>query len=105
MNLEILKSQIETIETKRYLKHIFQIIYERNEPYILNDNGVFIPMEKLKNETINEIDEYIKSIDKNIIKVDEAKQNFKNQNIKKMILPRHERNLLKHINIYDIFQE
>ena len=49
--------------------------------------------------------EYIKSIDKNIIKVDEAKQNFKNQNIKKMILPRHERNLLKHINIYDIFQE
>ena len=105
MNLEILKNQIENIENKKYLKHIFKIINESNEQYILNDNGVFIPMEKLKMETIKKIDEYIKSIDKNIIKVDEAKQNFKNQNIKKMILPRHERNLLKHINIYDIFQE
>ena len=105
MNLEILKSQMENIENKKYLKEIFKIIYESNEQYILNDNGVFIPMEKLKIETIKKIDEYIKSIDKNIIKVDEAKQNFKNQNIKKMILPRHERNLLKHINIYDIFQE
>ena len=46
-----------------------------------------------------------KSIDKNIIKVDEAKQNLKNSNIKKMIITKHERNLLKHINIYDIFNE
>lgn len=105
MNLEVLKNQIENIENKKYLIHIFKIINESNEQYILNDNGVFIPMEKLKPGTIKKIDEYIKSIDKNIIKVDEAKQNFKNQNIKKMILPRHERNLLKHINIYDIFQE
>ena len=42
---------------------------------------------------------------KNIIKVDEVEQKIKNQNIKKIHLPRHERNLLKHINIYDIFNE
>ena len=105
MNIEILKNQIENIENKKYLKHIFQIIYERNEPYILNDNGIFIPMEKIKTETINKIDEYIKSINKNIIKVDEAKQNLKNQNIKKLILPIQERNLLKKMNINDIFNE
>jgi hypothetical protein len=77
MNLEFLKNQIETIENKKYLKHIFKIIYESNEQYILNENGIFIPMEKLKIETINKIDEYIKSIDKNIIKVDEAEQKNK----------------------------
>ena len=105
MNLEILKDKIETVENNKHLKHIFEIIYESNEPYIYNENGVFIPMEKLKPETINKIDEYIKSIDKNIIKLDEAKQNLKQSNIKKFILPRHELNLLKKINIYDIFNE
>jgi hypothetical protein len=32
--------------------------------------------------------EYIKSIDKNIIKLDEARQNLKQSNIKKFILPK-----------------
>jgi hypothetical protein len=105
MNLEILKEKIETIENNKHLKEIFKIIYTSDDPYIYNKNGVFIPMEKLKLETINKIDEYIKSIDKNIIKLDEARQNLKQSNIKKFILPKHERNLLKHINIYDIFNE
>jgi len=59
MNLEVLKNQIENIENKKYLIHIFKIINESNEQYMLNDNGVFIPMEKLKMETIKKIDEYI----------------------------------------------
>ena len=105
MNLEILKNQIEKLRNMKYMKNIFKIIVESDEQYILNENGIFIPMEKLKIETIKKIDEYIKSIDKNIIKVDEVEQKIKNQNIKKIHLPRHERNLLKHINIYDIFQE
>ena len=105
MNLEILKDKIETIENNKHLKEIFKIIFESDEPYIYNQNGVFIPMEKLKPETINKIDEYIKSIDKNIIKLDEARQNLKQSNIKKFILPKHERNLLKQINIFDIFNE
>ena len=105
MNLEILKSKIEKIGSKKHLNNIFKIIYESNEPYIYNENGVFIPMEKLKQETINKIDEYIQSIDKNIIKLDEAKQNLKQSNIKKFILPKHEQQLLKKINIYDLFKE
>lgn len=67
--------------------------------------GIFLPMGKLRPETINKIEEYIKTIDKNIIKLDEAKQNLKQSNIKKFILPRHEQQLLKKINIYDLFNE
>ena len=105
MNLEILKNQIEKLRNMKYMKNIFKIIVESDEQYIFNENGIFIPMEKLKIETINKIDEYIKSIDKNIIKVDEAEQKIKKQNIKKIHLSRHERNLLNKINIKDIFNE
>ena len=49
--------------------------------------------------------EYIKSIDKNIIKLDEVRQNLKKSNIKKLMLPKHEQQLLKKINIYDLFNE
>lgn len=49
--------------------------------------------------------EYIKSIKQNIIKVDEVKQIFKHSHNEKMILPKHEHYLLKHINIYDIFKD
>ena len=62
-------------------------------------------MEKLKPETVNKIDEYINSIDKNIIKLDETRQKFEKSNIKKLMLPKHEQQLLKKINILDIFQE
>jgi hypothetical protein len=105
MNLEILKDKIETIENNKHLKEIFKLIFESDEPYKYNQNGVFIPMEKLKPETINKIDEYINSIYKKTIKVNEAKQNLKHSNIKKFILPKHEQQLLKKINIYDLFNE
>ena len=60
MNLEILKNQIEKLRNMKYMKNIFKIIVENDEQYILNENGIFIPIEKLKIETINKIDEYIK---------------------------------------------
>ncbi len=77
MSLEILKSKIENINSKKHLIKIFKIIFDNEEHYILNDCGVFVPMNKLTTETIEKIEKYINGIKKNISKIDELKQSFK----------------------------
>ena len=49
-------------------------------------------MEKLKPETIEKIENYIKGIKKNISKIDELKQSF-NSSEDKINLPRHEQRI------------
>jgi hypothetical protein len=80
MSLEILKSKIENISSKKHLIKIFQIIVDRNENYLKNECGVFIPMNKLTPETVDKIENYINGIQKNISKIDELKQSFKSSN-------------------------
>ena len=92
MSLEILKSKIENISSKKHLMKIFKIISDNDEHYILNECGAFIPMEKLKPETIEKIENYIKGIKKNISKIDELKQSF-NSSEDKINLPRHEQRI------------
>jgi hypothetical protein len=77
MTLEILKSKIEIINSKKHLMKIFKIISDNDEHYIFNECGVFIPMNNLTPETIEKIENYIKGIKKNISKIDELKQSFK----------------------------
>jgi len=92
MSLEILKSKIENINSKKHLMKIFKIIFDNNEHYILNECGVFIPMNNLTPETIEKIENYINGIKKNISKIDELKQSFKSS--KDILnLPRHDRML------------
>ena len=94
MNLDLLKDEIEKIEGQKHLIKIFKIIHANNEKYISNDSGVFIPLNIYNNETLKKVDEYIKSIDKHIIKADDVKQNFKNLDFNKSTLPRHEQLIL-----------
>ena len=80
MSLEILKSKIENISSKKHLIKIFQILVDRNEHYIFNECGVFIPMNNLTLETVDKIENYINGIKRNISKIDELKQSFKSSN-------------------------
>jgi hypothetical protein len=92
MSLEILKSKIENINSKKHLMKIFKIIFDNEEHYIVNDCGVFIPMNKLAPETIEKIENYIQGIKKNISKIDELKQSFRSSD-EKLNLPRHEQRI------------
>jgi hypothetical protein len=92
MTLEILKSKIENINSKKHLMKIFKIISDNDEHYIFNECGVFIPMNKLTPETIEQIENYIKGIKKNISKIDELKQSFSSSD-EKLNLPRHEQRI------------
>lgn len=92
MSLEILKSKIENINSKKHLMKIFKIISDNDENYILNECGVFVPIDKLTPETIEKIENYIKGIKKNISKIDELKQSF-NSSEDKINLPRHEQRI------------
>ena len=76
MSLDILKTKIESIYEPKQLKHIFKIIYENDEHYIFNECGVFIPMDKLKPETIEKIDNYIKNIKTNVTNIEALKHTF-----------------------------
>ena len=92
MRLEILKSKIENINSKKHLMKIFKIISDNDEHYILNECGAFIPMNKLTPETVEKIENYIKGIKKNINKIDELKQSFSSSD-EKLNLPRHEQRI------------
>ena len=59
---------------------IFKIIFDNEEHYILNECGVFIPMNNLTPETVDKIENYIKGIKRNISKIDELRQSFKSSN-------------------------
>ena len=97
MNLEQLKNKIESLEFKNDFKNIFKIIYE-NEPttkYIINENGVFIKMNLLNKETIELINKYINSIEPEIIKIDDIKQYYKNEDKEYNKLTSSDKKLLK----------
>jgi hypothetical protein len=103
MNKEIIKNKIESVKKYKYKLQIFKIIFDNDEQYINNNNGIFIDLNKLKEETINKIDEFIKTVetnDKN--EISNLKSNFNNKYYNNLNLPRHERRLLKVININDI---
>ena len=97
MNLNLLKEKIEEINIYKYLINLFEYIYiyENKENYIINDNGVFIKLEKLKDETINKINEIynIYQEEKPEIKIKDVK--YKIGTKKYLSLPRQEKIILK----------
>ena len=97
MNLEQLKEKIESIKYKKDLLNIFKIIYinETCDKYIINDNGIFIKLNFLHDSTTEQINNYLQSIEQEILKIDDVKQYFKNEDNKKIKLSYSERQLLK----------
>ena len=97
MNLNLLKEKIEEINIKKHLINLFEYIYfnENKENYILNDNGVFIKLEKLKDDTINKINEIydIYQKEKPEIKIKDVKNKIGTK--KYLSLPRQEKIILK----------
>jgi hypothetical protein len=66
---KILASKIENITNKKEYKEIFKIIYENNCNYIENDNGVYLNLNLLNDDTLIKIKSFLEVIDtnKNII--------------------------------------
>lgn len=97
MNLEQVKEKMESITYKKDLLNVFKIIYENetHDKYIINKNGVFIKLNFLHDSTVELIYNYLQSIEQEILKIDDVKQYYKNEDNKKVRLTHAERQLLK----------
>ena len=97
MNLNLLKEKIEEININKHLINIFKyvLINENKENYIINDNSVFIKLEKIKDDTINKINEIynIYQEEKPEIKIKDVKNKIGTK--KYLSLPREEKIILK----------
>jgi hypothetical protein len=62
---KILASKIANITNKKDYKEIFKIIHENNCNYIENDNGIYINLNILNDETLLKIKNFLEIIDNN----------------------------------------
>ena len=95
---KILASKIENITNKKEYKEIFKIIYENNCNYIENDNGVYINLNLLNDETLLKIKNFLKIIEnnKNIIPTPKEYVPYcSDDNSSDIKLSMQEKNLLK----------
>lgn len=99
--------KIEQIKNKKYYIEIFKIIKNNNIKYTQNRNGLFIDMNKLSNETIYKIDEYLKTLELNAsesdskLSIDSLTFSNNDDDIRNILgnckLTNHEKNILKKI--------
>ena len=95
---KILASKIENITNKKEFKEIFKIIYENNCNYIENDNGVYINLNVLNDDTLLKIKSFLEVIEnnKNIIPTPKEYIPYcSDDNSSDMKLSMQEKNLLK----------
>jgi hypothetical protein len=95
---KILASKIENITNKKDYKEIFKIIHENNCNYIENDNGVYINLNILNDETLLKIKNFLEFLDvnKNIIPTPKEYIPYcSDDNSSDMKLSIQEKNLLK----------
>jgi len=95
---KILASKIENITNKKEFKEIFKIIYENNCNYIENDNGVYINLNVLNDDTLLKIKKFLEVIEnnKNIIPTPKEYIPYcSDDNSSDMKLSMQEKNLLK----------
>jgi hypothetical protein len=95
---KILASKIENITNKKEYKEIFKIIYENNCNYIENDNGVYINLNILNDDTLIKIKMFLEVIEnnKNIIPTPKEYIPYcSDDNSSDMKLSMQEKNLLK----------
>ena len=90
LNLISLKNKIEKLEKTHHTK-ILQVLIKNNVKYSENRNGIFINMNSLNKETLDEINvtlDYISEQEKTINDIEKLKSNlnenyFKNNNKEK----------------------
>ena len=95
---KILASKIENITNKKEFKEIFKIIYENNCNYIENDNGLYINLNVLNDDTLLKIKNFLEVIEnnKNIIPTPKEYIPYcSDDNSSDMKLSMQEKNLLK----------
>jgi hypothetical protein len=95
---KILASKIENITNKKEYKEIFKIIYDNNCNYIENDNGVYINLNVLNDDTLLKIKSFLEVIEnnKNIIPTPKEYIPYcSDDNSSDMKLSMQEKNLLK----------
>jgi hypothetical protein len=97
MDFELIKNRIESIKSNNQIMKIFNILYNNEEQYIINDVGLFIPLNILKTKTINELLNILKI--NRVIKPNESLERLKK--LKKPNLTYQEKYLLKKINLND----
>lgn len=63
-DIKILNNQINKLNNKKYLIEIYNIIYKNEKEKIKeNPNEYYIKFNKLSNETYNEIETYLNSLE------------------------------------------
>ena len=60
MDFQQLKEKLEAFKNNNQMLKVFKIIYQNNEKYIINETGLYIPMNLLKTKTISELNNYLK---------------------------------------------
>ena len=95
---KILACQIENISNKKNYKEIFKIIYQDNCNYLENDNGVYINLNTLNDDTLLKIKNYLQVLEenKNIIPTPKEYISYcSDENSSDMRLSIQEKNILK----------
>ena len=85
-NLKILKKEIEGLQENEHLE-ILKIINKSSVKYSENKNGIFINMNRLSNETVKEIRDFLvfcrsnkTKLQNDIIRRDNLSKSFQNYN-------------------------
>lgn len=100
MDFDILKQKIEELNNNKQRIKVFKILHNNEDQYVINDTGLYIPISKLKNKTLNELKYFLQSTNKiknKVIKPNEALENLKKS--KKSSLSHQEKILLKKIDL------
>lgn len=56
--------RIEQLKNKKHYKKIFQIVHEQTSRYTVNDNGVYLNINTMSNETLMKIKVFLDEVDK-----------------------------------------
>lgn len=95
---KILACQIENISNKKNYKEIFKIIHQDNGNYLENDNGVYINLNTLNEDTLLKIKNYLQVIEENKNIIPTPKEYFpycSDENSSDVRLSIQEKNILK----------
>ena len=57
-------SQIEQLHSKKHFKHIFKLVYDENNKYTTNDNGIYININAMSDSTLLKIKDFLDSLNK-----------------------------------------
>lgn len=94
--------RIEQLKNKKYYKHIFKIIHDTNSKYTSNDNGIYLNINTMSDETLVKIKEFLDALDmnKDIIPVPSEYVPY-SESESSITMSTHERNIIRRMKDKD----